>query len=551
MAPNEEIARLKTLLNTARGFGRAMDLRTLINEILDRSEEVMRAEGCSLLLPEPLTDDLIIHSTDARVAGLPQPLRVPVGQGLAGTVFKSRQSLNITDAQKDPRHYQGIGKQVGFVTRAILTIPLLDRTTCLGVLQALNPLDRDHFDAQDEEIFEGFGGLIVAALLRLQAQQREIERVQAEQELLLAREIQDSFLPVGVQKCPLCQVHHNYFPAQMVGGDFYFVHALGDRRVLVGLGDVAGKGVPAALTMARASAMIQAMTNQLQADLGSWVTALNQQLVADLKSGRFIGLTFLLADAEAASLQICAAGQFPPFHGDGRSWEQGVVPSHLPLGISAHVSYRATEVPLKSGDLWVLFSDGIAEARNHAGEEFTAPGFLQKLPLGLTGGKTMTTAIEAWRTFVGAAPQHDDASLLLLDWRGLPPPRELVMTCCPETLCSGRAFVEQWAIYAGYEDLIRGQIVLACDEAVSNVFRHAYGKHPGPLQLAAEVGSDSFTIRIQDEAKPVDPSQIKGRNLDDLRPGGLGTFIMSQIFDQVTYEPHALGTTLTLRKRLP
>ncbi len=551
MAPEEEIARLKVLLDTARRFGHAMDLSTLINEILDRAEEVMRAEVCSLLLPEPHTDDLIIHSTDARVADQPQPLKVPAGQGIAGAVFQTRQSLNIHDAQKDPRHYKSTGKQVGLFTRAILTIPLLDRATCLGVLQALNPLDRDHFDAQDEEIFEGFGGLIAGALLRLAAQKREIERVQGEQELLLAREIQDSFLPVGVQKCPICQVHHNYFPAQMVGGDFYFFHPIGDRRLLVGLGDVTGKGVPAALTMARASAMIQAMTNQLRDDLGEWVTALNHQLVRDLKAGRFIGLTFLLADADSASLQICAAGQFPPFHGNGQRWEPVAVPSHLPLGISAAVPYRSNQVALSPGNFWMLFSDGIAEARNALGEEFTAPGFLHKLPTGLTGGKTMTTAIEAWRTFVGAAHQHDDASLLLLDWRGLPPSRELVMTCCPETLCSGRAFIEQWATYAGYDDLARGQIVLACDEAVSNIFRHAYGTHPGPLRLAAEVGSATFTIQIRDQAKPVDPGQVKGRSLADLRPGGLGTFIMSQVFDEVNYEPQSAGTTLTLRKGLP
>ena len=551
MAPEEEIARLKVLLEVARSFGRAMDLRTLIDEILDRSQEVMGAEACTLLLPEPPSDDLIIHSTDARVAALPAALRVPVGQGLAGAVFKSGKSLNILDAQTDPRHYQAIGKQVGFVTRAVLTIPLLDRTTCLGVLQALNPLGRDHFDAQDEEILEGFGGLIVGALLRLEAQQREIERVQGEQELVLAREIQDSFLPVGVQSFPLGQVHHNYFPAQMVGGDFYFVHPIGAKRLLVGLGDVTGKGVPAALTMARASAMIQAMTSQLRADLGEWVTALNQQLVLDLKAGRFIGLTFLLADADSASLQICAAGQFPPFHGDGQRWEPVAVPSHLPLGVSAEVRYRASQVSLRPGDLWVLFSDGISEARNKVGEEFTAQEFLRTLPTGLTGGRTMTAAIEAWRSFVGAAPQHDDASLFLLDWRGLPPPSELVMTCCPETLCSGRAFIEQWAAYAGYDDLTRGQIVLACDEAVSNIFRHAYGKHPGPLRLAAAVGPDTLTIQIRDEAKPVDPSQIKSRPLADLQPGGLGTFIMSKIFDEVTYEPHTVGTTLTLRKRLP
>src|SRR2546422_5924554 len=167
MKPEETVARYEALLEVARRFGRAMELSTLIDEILDRSQEVTRAEACTLLLPEPLTEALVIHSTDARLAGLPQPLKVPAGQGLAGVVFRTRQSLNIKDAQKDPRHYQEVGRRVGFTTRAIITIPLLDGTNCLGVLQAMNPRDRECFDTQDEEIFEGFGGLIVNALLRL------------------------------------------------------------------------------------------------------------------------------------------------------------------------------------------------------------------------------------------------------------------------------------------------------------------------------------------------------------------------------------------------
>ena len=121
MMPEEEIHRYKTLLEIARCFGRAMDLKTLIDDILDRSKEVMRANACTLLLPDPQTDDLIIHSTDPRLAALGKPLKVPAGQGLAGAVFKSRKSLNIKDAQQDPRHYQGIGKQTGFIARAIIS----------------------------------------------------------------------------------------------------------------------------------------------------------------------------------------------------------------------------------------------------------------------------------------------------------------------------------------------------------------------------------------------------------------------------------------------
>jgi anti-sigma regulatory factor (Ser/Thr protein kinase) len=115
----------------------------------------------------------------------------------------------------------------------------------------------------------------------------------------------------------------------------------------------------------------------------------------------------------------------------------------------------------------------------------------------------------------------------------------------------GREFVEAWATYAGFDDVTVGQIILACDEAATNVFRHAYGHHPGPLNLQAEVNDTHLTLRMTDKAKPVDPSKLAGRDLADLRPGGLGTVIIQQVFDEVIYEPLDVGTMLVLRKKLP
>ena len=551
MSCHDQVGRYKALLDTARCFGRAMDLKTLIDEILNRSQAVMRSEACTLLLPDAQTGELILYSTDAKLAVLTQSLRVPPGKGIAGAVFQSNQKLNINDARQDPRHYQSIGHQIGFVTRAILTIPLLDGADCVGVMQALNPRDREIFDEQDEEIFEGFGGLIANALVRLEAERQEIELARSRQEMCVAREIQESFLPSATQIFPFGQAHLSYFPAYAVGGDFYCLHRISEHRLLLGLGDVTGKGIPAALTMARATAMIKAMVGQIQADLGEWVTALNQQLVQDLQAGRFISLTFMLADAASSSLQVCAAGQFPPLHFNGQGWENFALPNHLPLGIGPDVTYRAKAAALQPGDFWLLFSDGIPEGRNRAGDDFTVARFLESLPLGQTGAKTLAAAVSAWKGFVNSAAQHDDASLLLLDWRGLAPPAEFQTTCCPENLGAGREFVEQWATFAGYDDVAAGQIVLACDEAATNIFRHGYERTPGPLRYHAEVDDARLTIQIVDDAKPVDESKLKGRELSDLRPGGLGTFIMSQVFDEVKYEPLVAGTSLTLRKKLP
>jgi sigma-B regulation protein RsbU (phosphoserine phosphatase) len=545
----DQLTRYRVLMNTARCFWRTMDLQTLIDQILDRSQEVMRAEACTLFLPDHETGELILHSTDPKLALLPEPLRVPKGKGIAGAVFETRSPINIKDPATDARYYQGIAQKVGFTTRAMLTIPLLEGPNCMGVLQALNPVGRECFDEQDEEIFEGFGGLIAIALVRLEAERQQIEIARSKQELQVAREIQESFLPPAVEKFPFGRVLMDYFPASEVGGDFCSVHQAGEDKLLVGLGDVTGKGIPASLTMARATAMIKALVPLLKSDLGQWVSLLNDQLAQDLQGGRFIGMTFLLTDATSAILQICTAGQFAPVHFDGATWSEFSAESHLPLGIAPGIGYRATRTTLKPGHSWLLFSDGIPEARNRSGDDFSLATFVRTLNETRTN-HSLHRFVARWKEFVGYAPQHDDASLLLLDWRGKPPPTSLDLVCCAETMSHGRDFIEGWATYAGFDDVAVGQIILACDEAATNVFRHAYGSHPGPLTFHAEIDEIHLTLRMTDKAKPVDPSTLTGRDLEDLRPGGLGTVIIQQVFDEVTYEPLALGTALTLRKKL-
>ena len=543
--------RYRALLDAARCFSRAVDLTALIDEILRRAEEVMEAEACSLLLPDARTGELILHSTDPWIAKLPEPLRVPPGAGIAGAVYQSQKAINVKDARNDPRHYSKVGNRLGMVTRAMVTIPLLDGASCLGVLQALNPRGRESFDAEDEEIFEGFGGLIVNALVRLEAQRREIERASARQQLLLAKEIQDTFLPPTLSQFPFCQVHHSHLPAQMVSGDFGFVHTAGADRLLLGLGDVCGKGIPAALTMARATAIIEAMSHQLETDLGEWVTKLNPLLGRELKAGRFISLVLLLADANSRTLQVCTAGQFPPLHFDGQEWKPCSVPNHLPLGISPTAKYVAAQTDLRRGDSWLLFTDGFPEARDGAGEEYAAGRFLASLPVGLTAAETLSAAFRAWDNFRDLSAQHDDASLLLLDWRGKPPAPELRTTCGPENLMAARDFVEQWAQFAGFGDTVVGQIVMACDEACTNIFRHGYRHEPGPVRFRVDLTDHDFVIQITDEAPCVDAREIRCRELAELRPGGLGTFVMTQVFDEVKYVPRGNGNSLTLRKKRP
>lgn len=545
------LERYKALIEVARGMSGVMDLEALLHNILKNAREVMEAEACSIFLPDHDTGEMVLHSADSSGGQEMVTIRVPKGVGVAGMVFDCKKTINIADADNDPRVYKKAAEKARIRTRNMVCVPLLNGGNCMGVMQILNALGRLHFDAEDVEIAEAYAGLMAATLVRLDAERIAIAGARARQELELAREIQDSFLPPPVRSLPTCRIRMGFFPAREIGGDFYFVHGLDKHRTLCGLGDVSGKGVPAALTMARATAEIRGHAATLGPDLGAWVTELNNLLCEGLSQGRFIGMTFLLADSRTQTLQICTAGQNPPARSHASPWERTPCQPHLPLGILPGFSYSAETFPLATGQMWALFSDGITEARNASGKELTEARYLASLPVAANPPQTFEGMVQVWKEFVGTAAPHDDASLMLLTWRGETPPGSLHHPCCLENLAPGRAFIEEWAKFACFDDITVGQIVLAVDEAVTNVYRYAYGEHSGPLEYQVAIEDDHLVIRLIDQGTPVQLDKIKGRELDDLRPGGLGTILLQNVFDTVHYLPQQTGTILELKKRIP
>lgn len=528
-----------------------MDINALLNEILTSSQSVMQAEAGSIFLPDQDTGELIIHSASGDMAPKLNATRIPKGRGVAGAVFENKESINIKDPKNDPRHYGKVDEKTGFQTRAMVTVPLLSGGDCLGVVQVLNPIGRDFFDDDDQNLFEGFAGLIASTLIRLEAQEKVMAEQKAKQELALAAEIQESFLPARFKIFPTCQTRMFYSPALTVGGDFCFIHRLEDDRLLCGLADVTGKGVPAALTMARSTAEIKAMSAQLEDSLGDWVAMVNDHLSEELSGGRFIGITFMLADSKTDKVQVCNAGQYSPMRFNSRKWELLHCPPQLPIGIMPGFAYQHTEFELEAGHLWLLFSDGITEARNPEEEEYGEDRLLKHCATDKDAKGVLDQIAEAWNDFMSGQPQHDDASLLLLDWRGSTPNPELNIDCATGNLSSARDYIEAWSKFCGYDDITVGQIVLACDEATTNVYRYAYEGNGGPITFRVSVDEENMKIILIDQGIPVELCKIKGRELDDLRPGGLGTVLLKQVFDKVEYQPQSVGTHLVLEKAIP
>jgi phosphoserine phosphatase RsbU/P len=310
------------------------DFNELLSAILDVAGRVMHAEASSLFLINEATGDLELTIARGPVGeALAHPVKIPRGRGIASWVREHRKSVLVIDAYQDSRFYPELDRTSGFLTRSILCIPLFQQETEIGVLQVLNPLDKPQFDHLDLEAFEAYGNLVATAIAKMRAIVRERERKQLERDLTLATEIQHSFLPDVLPSTALLSLAAHYRPAGNIAGDFYDVFERKDREFYFVVGDVAGKGVSAALLMAQAISMLRLIVHpgMSPADaLAKW----NARICARTVRGMFITAILGKIIPNQRFIEFAVAGHLPPLLRlpDG-SVEQPEILAAPPLGI--------------------------------------------------------------------------------------------------------------------------------------------------------------------------------------------------------------------------
>ena len=212
-------------------------------------------------------------------------------------------------------------------------------------------------------------GLVLLVLLEV------FERLSLKNDLEIARDIQQAMLPRGLYASGGLEAFGVTRPANTVGGDFYDILPLPDARVVVALGDVAGKGSPAALLMALLLAMQRTLLD-LGLDAAPLLERLNVQILRHAPSSRFITLLFVTIDPATGDLVSVNAGHLPGLIRRRNGDIDRLTDGGIALGMFEHSRYTAQTTRLEPGDLLVLYSDGITEAENPSGVPFDEAGLL-------------------------------------------------------------------------------------------------------------------------------------------------------------------------------
>jgi sigma-B regulation protein RsbU (phosphoserine phosphatase) len=390
----------------------SLDLDETLQIILTTALDVGGAGNGSILLYDTDRTHLTIASAIGLREETIQTTRIADGEGITGLVAQTGEPVLVEDIDNDSRFKEQRSRSDRSRSFACLPLKYHDRT--LGVMNLSHPTGNLPFEQQSLPLLTALASQAAVALAHSELHNSLLEKERLEQQLETAQAIQESFI------APALQLSEEGFEfagrnaaAKSVGGDLYDVIPQNNGQIAFFLGDVSGKGVPAALFMARLFSDAHHFVG-LNPEPDAVLGALNQFLCRRRHRGMFVTMACGLLDLAKGVARVSLAGHPPPMLRRADGSVQTLSPAESPpLGMLPDTSFTSVEVKLHPGDLMLFYSDGVSEAANESREEFG----IERLNRGLqkSGGKcaeSIDFILDRLNEFTGGSPARDDITFL-------------------------------------------------------------------------------------------------------------------------------------------
>lgn len=381
-----------------------------------------------------------------------------------------------------------------------------------------------------------------------------------ESELQVAKNIQMSMLPKVYPPYPErddIDIFGQLDSAKEVGGDL-FDFFIRDEKLFFCIGDVSGKGVPAALVMAVTRAQFRTIAAH-EAVPDRIVTLLNDTMAETNDSLMFVTLFVGVLDMPTGRLRYCNAGHdVPILVGSGA----GLLPcdSNVPIGVMADWKYTLQEATIDPGTTIFLYTDGLTEAENIEHAQFEEKRIFEVIHQSSNAPQQLIGAMtEAVHQFVGEAEQSDDLTMLALQYKhqqaDIRYQRSITLPNDVQAVPDLAAFVDIVCEAAGFDMEMCMKMNLAIEEAVVNVMSYAYPEGAkGAVSVDATISDNGLMFAISDNGKPFDPTAREEvdttLSAEERGIGGLGIHLIRQIMDSINYEYIDGRNVLKLIKKL-
>jgi sigma-B regulation protein RsbU (phosphoserine phosphatase) len=564
---------LELLSEMGRDFASSQDIAVSLKKAVMHIAEYVGAAGGALFILDESGHNLIC---EACVGGIEiTGITVPSDQGVVGRSVQNHSGEIVRDVQNDPNFYNKIDQKSGFVTRSIICAPLRVKDVRIGAVELVNKRSEDGlFSDQDLHLLEAMSASAGLAIQNARQAEALVEQEVLARELELAAEIQRSLLPTA--RNDDFPIHGINLPARTVSGDFYDFFELEDGRICFNLGDVSGKGMNAALLMAKTASLFRCLGKTIHQP-GRLMSLINNEICETASRGMFVTMIGGIFDPRSGIVRIANAGHEPAlfFDPDGqcRSYEAEAPPLGITTVLADGDRYPESEFNIGQGSFYI-FTDGVTEGYLSDGSELEVSGLTKILLDGCdkTPADRLADVVHAINSSKG--PIRDDTTLLCLEQKIRPLGATKVGAASqniliddeqieqivslnipskPDRLKLARSVVTQAASLCECSDDMVQDVVIAVDEALQNIIRHAYSNRPdGEIKVTICRSVANLIFFIQDYADQIDIKKVKPRDLSDVRPGGLGTHFIREVMDEVIFLPlpKGSGNLLKLVKRI-
>ncbi len=534
--------RLVALYELTQATRRTLDMPKLLDLLIQQSKHLMDVDGGFVVLREK-GKQTIIHQVSEN------PLH-PAHAEAAATLYLRDPNRHIfKDSETLPANMKNV---------MMVTLPVREEiSAAVGLFNKSG-----NFSMPDVKLAKAIAGHIGAQLENALLHKESLERARLETEMDIARQVQTAILPQSIPQIEGLDVYATSSPAFEVGGDFFDVIDRSEHSLVFALGDVTGKGMPAALLMSMAHTIIKAASRNMPFEYPHQVLdRLNHDMAADFSNvGMFTTVMLGMVDCMNCKMHFSNAGQSPiyyvPFHGEPVLLEA----QDIPVGILDAVQFSTQTIDLSAGDLFIAATDGFPESRNPAGEMY---GYERmKAVLGASRNLSARQIAEALladvNAFCNTHPQDDDRTIVIVKSNL----KDETTTMTKKTITVKANYkdiripCEQLRTIMIGRNISIGNInlcELALQELLTNLVDHAYAEHEGgQITVTLRCSPSQVMIETKDTGYPADVNfnAIQMPNPEEFAEGGYGLAIIQSLMDEVSHS-YAQGiNTWRLFKRL-
>ena len=383
------------------------------------------------------------------------------------------------------------------------------------------------------------------------------EQSKINNDLSVAKDIQLSSLPANFYCNSKAEITAELRAAKEVGGDFYQYLPLDDTHIAIAIGDVSGKGIPAAMFMMKT---ITCLKNFLAIGKSPAETLkeVNRALYDGNENQVFVTCFLGIIDLEKKRMTFANAGHNRPIFGQQQHFHYLPCEAGFLLGVLPEAKVQDEVMALHNGDMVLLYTDGVTEARNLQGELFGEKRLLEFMDsrdfsCTLELSRSLTDTIDE---FTGAADQSDDITHLVIQIaeNAQTHYEEHSAIANKEAIPELLGFIQRFAEKEHLDERLIANLLVVGDELISNIVKYAYDDVKGDILVRLLTNDKQFVLTLVDHGKPFNALEVNNQKLSgeagELPIGGLGIFIVKQIADSYTYDYLNKKNILILRKKI-